>query len=109
MTPDPVKFYAFLGNIGTFSISVACMSFADFLLLEEKQYRGNRALWLFLLMAISVVLSAMSLILRFPVMHYIAISGMVLALLEWIFVHWKDPVFVPENEFLAPLGGNPQV
>lgn len=52
------KYYAFLGSMGTFAISVTCMAFADFLLVEEDEYRGTRALGLFLLMAVSGILAA---------------------------------------------------
>lgn len=109
LAPEPVKFYAFLGSLGTFSISIACMSFADFLLITEKEFNGTRAISLFLLMTVSVVLSAVATFLKIPEMHYLAIVGLVLAMIEWILVHCKDPVFIESSEMLAPLGGNVKI
>lgn len=109
LAPEPVKFYAFLGSLGTFSISIACMSFADFLLITEKEFDGTKAISLFLLMTVSVVLSAVATFLKIPEMHYLVIAGLALAMFEWILVHYKDPVFVDNSGILAPLGGNVKI
>ena len=60
-------------------------------------------------MTVSVVLSAVATFLKIPEMNYLAIVGLVLAMLEWIFVHCSDPVFVESSETLAPLGGNADI
>jgi hypothetical protein len=85
------------------------MSFADFLLITEKEFNGTRAISLFLLMTVSVVLSAVATFLKIPEMHYFAFVGLVLAMVEWIPVHYKDPVFVENSAMLAPLGGNVKI
>ena len=103
------RFYAFLGSVGTFAISVTCMAFADLLLVEEDDYRGTRALGLFLLMAVSGILGAVSVFVQIPAMLWVAIFSLIGALLEWWLVHRKDPTFAADSPADAPLGGNAAV
>lgn len=107
--PKPERFYAFLGSVGTFAISVACMSFADLLLMPETDYRGTRALAMYLLTAVSGILGAVSVFLQIPAMHAVAIAAMIFALLEWVLVHAKDSAFAPDARPDAPLGGDATV
>jgi hypothetical protein len=103
------RFYAFLGSMGTFAISVTCMAFADLLLVEEEDYRGTRALALFLLMAVSGILGAVAVIVQIPAMLWVAIISVVGALLEWLLVHQKDPTFAADPPAVAALGGDVDV
>ncbi len=107
--PSPERFYAFLGSMGTFAISVTCMAFADLLLVEEENYKGTRALGLFLLMAISGILGAVAVFVQIPAMHWVAIVALLGALLEWWLVHHKDPTFAADPPAVVTLGGDASV
>lgn len=100
------RFYAFLGSMGTFAISVTCMAFADLLLVEEEDYRGTRALGLFLLMAVSGILGAVAVFVQIPAMLWVAVISVVGALFEWWLVHRKDPTFAADPSPDSALGGN---
>jgi len=102
---NPQTIYTFIGNLGTFSISVAVMSFADFLLMAG--YSSTRALLLLVWMAIAIVASAASLILQVPLMLGVAIGAAIMALVEWLFVNFSNPVFDVASNPQATLGGDP--
>ena len=95
--------------MGTFAISVTCMAFADLLLVEEDEYRGTRALGLFLLMAVSGILGAVAVFVQIPVMVWVAGLSLAGALLEWWLVHKKDPMFAADPPADATIGGNAAV
>jgi hypothetical protein len=104
--PKVEKFYAFIGSMGTFAISVACMSFADLLLMPETDFRGTKALALYFLMSISGILGAVAVFVQTPIMHIIAITSVVFALLEWLLVHANDATFAPDPRADDALGGD---
>ncbi len=105
-TPPPQTIYAFLGNLGTFSISVAVMSFADFLLMASSGYNSTRALFLLVWMAVAVVASATALVLQVPLMLGVAIGASVMALTEWVIVNINNPSFDVAANPQVTLGGN---
>lgn len=107
--PSCGRFYAFLGSVGTFAISVTCMAFADLLLVEEDDYRGTRALGLFLLMAVTGILGAVAVFVQMPAMIWVALLSLIGTLFEWWLVHRKDPTFAADPPADVTLGGNAAV
>lgn len=93
LSPEPRVISGFLGNLGTFSISVAVMAFADFLLMSGTSYSSTRALLLFVWMSLAVIASATTLVIQAPFMLGVAIAAGVMALVEWIIVNVQNPSF----------------
>lgn len=103
--PSGPTFYNFLGNMGTFSISVAIMAYAYFLLLREKKYSATPAILLFAFTLVCALRGALAVFYQNPLMHYFAVCSTVLCIIEWLIIHWSDPTFESKNAELNPLGG----
>jgi len=109
LSPEPRVIYGFLGNLGTFSISIAIMAYADFLLLSTVSFSSTRALLLFLWMLLAVIGSAAALLIQAPFMLGVAIAASAMAMVEWIFVNLYNPSFEDASSKAdTTLGGDPR-
>jgi len=101
---SPESFNVFLGNLGTFAISVAVMAFADFLLMPGSVYASTKALGLYVLMALSVAAGVLSLVWHPCFIIWICVGGLSIAVIQWFMVNLDNPSF--ENP-AGIIGGKP--
>lgn len=103
--PNPISGYAFCGNLATFSISLAVMSFADFILVSQDKFPATRALGFLIIVALSVAAGVVTLLMRDGIgvsASWISISG---ASILWWAIHSRNPAFDEPSSAISTLGG----
>jgi hypothetical protein len=105
---DPLKYEyrSFISNLGTFSISIAILAYAD-RILSKKQLNTTVALFIFVLMILSAVLSGLCIVVYFKFSTIAAALSLVGALACWTMVNWNSPEFTDKPDPFTTLGGDP--
>lgn len=101
----PENFLVYLGNLGTFSISVVVLAFADAIMNSRQFGRRIWLLFLLLTMMVSLCLSAALVFLKEPFMGWVALVVVVLATIEWFAVNFYNPTFDVDEDARAVMGG----
>ena len=103
---DPVKYEYrnFIANVGTFSISIAILAYAD-RILSKKQLDTTIALLIFVLMVFSVALSVVCVVIYFSYATLTSMLGLAISLVCWAMVNWNSPAFTDKADPFTPLGG----
>jgi hypothetical protein len=105
---DPIKYEyrSFISNLGTFSISIAILAYAD-RILSKKQLDTTIALFIFVLMVLSAVVSGVCIVFYFDFSTVAAGLSLVGALACWTMVNWNSPEFTDKPDPFTTLGGDP--
>ncbi len=103
VNPSATSFDGFLGNLGTFAVSVAVMAFADFLLLPASVYNSTKALCLYVLMALAVGSGILVVVWHPEWIWWLGTASLGLAVFEWIVVNLGNQNF---DEPGSILGGD---
>jgi hypothetical protein len=106
-TKDSVYLSEFLSNLGTFSISIAVIACAD-TIIDDAQNKTMR-LFIFVMTIISLLTAGFSICFVNNIRLYIltiitVIIAVLSAIICWVIVNYKRPVFY-ENNPVAALGG----
>ena len=104
--PKGTDIYPFVGNLGTFSVSVAVMAYADFLLMSVNAFSVTRALFLLVLMIVGGIAGVIGLFLKEPFIVNIAWASLLISLSEWWIIHWRNPSFDEQVTPVSSLGGS---
>lgn len=94
----------FIASLGTFAISIAILAYAD-RILSKKHFDTTLALFIFFLMVVAIVLSALCVIFYFGYATLIAILGLACALVCWTLIKWNSPEFTDKSDPLVTMGG----
>ena len=104
LAPSQGLYSACIGNVATFSISVAILAFADHILLSGRIPAPTRALLLYLITLATLSASVVSMVLNHPIVLKTALGAAAGALLSWLLVNCKNPSF-DDIDPVSALGG----
>ena len=99
------EYRSFVASIGTFAISIAILAYAD-RILSKKQFEPTLALFIFFLMVLSVVVSAVCVVFYFPYATHLSGLGLVCSLACWTIINWKSSAFTDKPDPFVTLGGS---
>lgn len=102
--PEIYGYNIFLSNLGTFSVSVGVLAYAD-RILSRKQIDPTIALLIFFLMISSSAISVISIVVPFRHATISVLIGMTGAFGCWTMVKWKSPEFTDTTDPFSTLGG----
>ena len=103
--PKIYDYRNFLGNVGTFAISMGVIAYADGIL-SKRLSNVTLALFIFLLMVVSAGLSILCMVTIFDYATFVSILGLVFALVCWTIINWGNPQFTDKpSDPLAAMGG----
>jgi hypothetical protein len=103
---DPTKYEYknFISNLGTFSISIAVLAYAD-RILSKRNINTTVALFIFFLMVVAAAISVVCIVFHFPYSTIAAIISLLGALACWTMVNWNSPEFTDKADPFSTLGG----
>lgn len=102
--PEKYAYKSFISNLGTFSISIAVLAYAD-RILSKKLLNTTLALFIFVVMVLSIAASVCCVVIYFHYSTTIALAGLLFAFACWTMVHWNSPEFTDKTDPYTALGG----